>query len=166
MAALLANAQSVRGLGSVNGFRPAKAVSRPARMAVRAAAVSAEVPDMNKRNIMNLLLVGALGLPATSMLGPFALFFVPKRWALEEWMGRCRCQQPRTAALILGALASEALPIAVPLSVIVAAPASNPKFSSPPPSTPHTYMHLIAITAAALVVALAARLQRMRLVTM
>lgn len=33
---------------------------------------------MNKRNIMNLLLVGAVSLPVTSMAIPYALFFVPK----------------------------------------------------------------------------------------
>lgn len=33
---------------------------------------------MNKRNIMNLLLLGAVGAPALGMAGPFALFFVPK----------------------------------------------------------------------------------------
>ena len=42
-----------------------------------AAAVSGEVPDMGKRNVMNLLLVGAIGLPATSLVGGFAYFFVP-----------------------------------------------------------------------------------------
>ncbi len=44
---------------------------------VVAAAVSGEVPDMGKRNVMNLLLVGAIGLPATSLVGGFAYFFVP-----------------------------------------------------------------------------------------
>lgn len=37
-----------------------------------------EVPDREKRNVMNLLLVGALGLPGTAMLGSFANFFVPQ----------------------------------------------------------------------------------------
>ena len=32
---------------------------------------------MGKRNVMNLLLVGAIGLPATSLVGGFAYFFVP-----------------------------------------------------------------------------------------
>jgi cytochrome b6-f complex iron-sulfur subunit len=32
---------------------------------------------MAKRNVMNLLLVGALGLPGTSLLGGFAYYFVP-----------------------------------------------------------------------------------------
>jgi cytochrome b6-f complex iron-sulfur subunit len=45
---------------------------------VRAAAVAGEVPDMNKRNIMNLILLGGVGAPASGMLGAYALFFVPK----------------------------------------------------------------------------------------
>ena len=51
------------------------------RMIVRAnsGTVLTEVPDSNKRTVMNLLLVGALGLPGTAMLGSFAYFFVPKR---------------------------------------------------------------------------------------
>merc|ERR1712174_91396 len=55
-------------------------VSRRANGAVkvRAAAAGGYVPDMNRRNIMNLLLVGAAGLPATAMAGSFAYFFVPK----------------------------------------------------------------------------------------
>lgn len=32
---------------------------------------------MDKRNVMNLLLAGAVGLPGLSLAGPFALFFVP-----------------------------------------------------------------------------------------
>lgn len=44
---------------------------------VRAAA-SSYVPDMNRRNVMNALLLGAAGLPATTMLGAYAFFFVPK----------------------------------------------------------------------------------------
>eukprot|EP01025_Chloroclados_australasicus_P029208 TRINITY_DN2908_c0_g1_i1.p1 TRINITY_DN2908_c0_g1~~TRINITY_DN2908_c0_g1_i1.p1 ORF type:complete len:240 (+),score=30.02 TRINITY_DN2908_c0_g1_i1:74-721(+) len=37
-----------------------------------------DVPDMNKRNIMNLLLVGAAGLPIGTMAIPYLAFFVPK----------------------------------------------------------------------------------------
>lgn len=47
---------------------------------VKAAAASADVPDMGKRNVMNLLLVGAIGLPATSLIGGYAYFFVPPRY--------------------------------------------------------------------------------------
>ncbi|KAF6002301.1 Cytochrome b6-f complex iron-sulfur subunit 1, cyanelle [Cyanidiococcus yangmingshanensis] len=35
------------------------------------------VPDMNKRMLLNLLLVGSVGLPASVMLGTYASFFVP-----------------------------------------------------------------------------------------
>jgi len=35
------------------------------------------VPDMEKRNLMNLLLVGAVGLPGGYLAGGYALFFVP-----------------------------------------------------------------------------------------
>lgn len=62
--------------------RPARQNARPARAmpVVRAASVTAEnVPDMGKRSTMNLLLLGAVGLPITSLAVPFALFFVPKR---------------------------------------------------------------------------------------
>lgn len=53
------------------------AIVPKAKATVRAAAVSGDVPDMGKRNVMNLLLVGAIGLPATSLVGGYALFFVP-----------------------------------------------------------------------------------------
>lgn len=62
-----------------------KAVSRKPitrrshRVVTRAAALVGEVPDMNKRNIMNLLLLGAVGAPAVALAGPFAYFFVPQR---------------------------------------------------------------------------------------
>ena len=36
---------------------------------------------MNKRNIMNLILLGGIGAPATGMLGAYALFFVPVKCA-------------------------------------------------------------------------------------
>merc|ERR1712216_577957 len=39
--------------------------------------MGADVPDMTKRSVMNLLLVGAIGLPATSLIGDYAYFFVP-----------------------------------------------------------------------------------------
>jgi len=59
-------------------FKAAAPAARPAaRMVVRAAAVVGEVPDRNKRNIMNLLLAGAVAAPAVGLAGPFALFFVP-----------------------------------------------------------------------------------------
>ena len=63
---------NVRGLNKKAATAP-KAVART----VKASAASGEVPDMGKRNVMNLLLVGAIGLPATSLVGGFAYFFVP-----------------------------------------------------------------------------------------
>ncbi|KAJ3674344.1 hypothetical protein LUZ60_004960 [Juncus effusus] len=36
-----------------------------------------DVPDMGKRKLLNLLLLGALSLPTVGMLGPYTYFFVP-----------------------------------------------------------------------------------------
>lgn len=51
------------------------------RMKVKcmAASIPADdrVPDMEKRNLMNLLLLGALALPTGGMLVPYATFFAP-----------------------------------------------------------------------------------------
>merc|ERR550537_1374881 len=44
----------------------------------RATAVVGDVPSMEKRNTMNLLLVGAASLPIGALALPYALFFVPK----------------------------------------------------------------------------------------
>mmetsp|Transcript_7024 Transcript_7024/g.19317 ORF Transcript_7024/g.19317 Transcript_7024/m.19317 type:complete len:209 (-) Transcript_7024:54-680(-) len=53
-------------------------ISRTSRV-IRAASIAAEdVPTPEKRGLMNLLLLGAIGAPAAGMAGPFALFFVPK----------------------------------------------------------------------------------------
>lgn len=35
------------------------------------------VPDMSKRQLMNLLLLGAISLPTAGMLVPYASFFAP-----------------------------------------------------------------------------------------
>jgi hypothetical protein len=68
--------------GQVAGLRaaPRKAILTRPRLVTRASAIAGEVPDMNKRNIMNLLLLGAVGAPAVALAGPFAYFFVPKRY--------------------------------------------------------------------------------------
>lgn len=71
MALALGNKVSLRAAG-----RPAVA-RRPVAVRAAAGAVS-EVPDMNKRNVMNLILLGGVGAPASGMLGAYALFFVPK----------------------------------------------------------------------------------------
>lgn len=74
-------------LGSRKAVAAPKAVraSRPARVApvVRAAAISADVPDMNKRNVMNLILLGGISLPVGAMGLPYLSFFVPPRSA--DW---------------------------------------------------------------------------------
>ena len=95
---------SVASFGNVAGLRPRSLRSpapQPQRMVVRAAAGAAGrvgggsptgpqgtgldfVPDRQKRTVMNLLLVGALGLPGTALLGPFVYFFVPKRCRLLQ----------------------------------------------------------------------------------
>ncbi|WIA43922.1 hypothetical protein OEZ86_010326 [Tetradesmus obliquus] len=67
-------------LGNRAAFKAPVAPQRVQRRVVapRAAAAAAEVPDMNKRNIMNLLLLGGISLPVAGLGGPYLLFFVPK----------------------------------------------------------------------------------------
>ena len=83
MAALSMTAAKVQApkLGcSVKGLRKSAVAPKAAvRNTVKAAAVSDDVPDMGKRNVMNLLLVGTIGLPATPLVGGYAYFFVPPR---------------------------------------------------------------------------------------
>jgi len=69
--------------GNVKSLNSSKNVAaRPqACKVVRMSAASGEVPDMTKRNLMNLALVGAVGLPGLSLAGGYALFFVPPRAA-------------------------------------------------------------------------------------
>jgi len=43
-----------------------------------ARAVAGEVPDMDKRNSMNLILLGSASLPVAALGLPYAFFFVPK----------------------------------------------------------------------------------------
>ena len=48
------------------------------RVKCQAASISADrVPDMEKRKLMNLLLLGAISLPSGFMLVPYATFFAP-----------------------------------------------------------------------------------------
>jgi cytochrome b6-f complex iron-sulfur subunit len=49
------------------------------RIACQATSIPADdgVPDMGKRELMNLLLLGALSLPTAGMLVPYTYFFVP-----------------------------------------------------------------------------------------
>ena len=59
--------------------KPAMAAkaSRRSSVAVRAAGAPAMVPDMNKRNIMNLALVGATTLPVGGLAFGYLSFLVP-----------------------------------------------------------------------------------------
>jgi hypothetical protein len=52
--------------------------ARP-RAVVAKAAASGTVPDVNKRNLLNLMLAGATALPVTGLAVPFLAFFVPPR---------------------------------------------------------------------------------------
>lgn len=49
------------------------------RIVCQATSVPADdrVPDMGRRQLMNLLLLGAISLPSAGMLVPYASFFVP-----------------------------------------------------------------------------------------
>lgn len=65
-------------LGSVKPLaQQARKPARATRVVTRAAAVSGEVPDMGKRQLMNALLLGAVGAPVAALAGGFAYFFVP-----------------------------------------------------------------------------------------
>ncbi|CAM6077190.1 unnamed protein product [Sphagnum tenellum] len=56
----------------------ATAAAAAAAATVCQAAVAADrVPDMGKRNLMNLLLLGAISLPSAGLIGPYLYFFVP-----------------------------------------------------------------------------------------
>lgn len=49
------------------------------RISCQATSIPADdrVPDMGKRQLMNLLLLGAISLPTGFMLVPYATFFAP-----------------------------------------------------------------------------------------
>ena len=48
------------------------------RVTCQAGSIAADrVPDMEKRKLMNLLLLGAISLPTGFMLVPYATFFAP-----------------------------------------------------------------------------------------
>ncbi|XP_072951150.1 cytochrome b6-f complex iron-sulfur subunit, chloroplastic [Typha angustifolia] len=62
--------KSIKGLGLGKEKR--------GRITCQATSIPADrVPDMGKRELMNLLLLGALSLPTAGMLVPYASFFVP-----------------------------------------------------------------------------------------
>ncbi|CAM6098914.1 unnamed protein product [Calypogeia fissa] len=62
-------------------FAPLRTVSMKKNVAgmtvCQAAAASGRVPDMGKRQLMNLLLLGAISLPSAGLLGPYLYFLVP-----------------------------------------------------------------------------------------
>ena len=63
---------------STKALQPKKVAAKFAtRQVVKAAAAGADVPDMGKRNTMNLLLLGAVGAPASALAGGFVYFLVP-----------------------------------------------------------------------------------------
>ena len=66
----------------IKGLRKSAVAPKAAKVArsTVAAAVSGDVPDMGKRNVMNLLLVGG-----------YAYFFVPPRWVIAA----PRARRPR-----------------------------------------------------------------------
>lgn len=65
---------------------PRVAAARPARrsLVVKAAAVSSDVPDMGKRQAMNLILLGGISLPVGALALPYAVFFVPPRYSYSD----------------------------------------------------------------------------------
>lgn len=69
---------SVRGVGKPlrSGITPRRNL-RTQTVCMASALTADEVPDMNKRVLMNWLLVGAAGVPTVLMAGPYFSFFVP-----------------------------------------------------------------------------------------
>lgn len=60
--------------------------SKGLRIACQATSISADrVPDMGKRQLMNLLLLGAISLPTAGMLIPYTYFFVPPGYVLFSY---------------------------------------------------------------------------------
>lgn len=71
--ALTMNARTSTAFSSV----PRRVSKAPRLQPLRASTVIGEVPDMDKRNVMNLVLLGGIGLPVGAMAVPFLAFFVP-----------------------------------------------------------------------------------------
>lgn len=56
----------------------AKGRERGVKIVCQATSIPADrVPDMGKRQLLNLLLLGAISLPTAIMVVPYAAFFVP-----------------------------------------------------------------------------------------
>jgi cytochrome b6-f complex iron-sulfur subunit len=63
----------VKGLGFGRERAPT-----PRTVTCQAGSITADrVPDMEKRKLMNLLLLGAISLPTVGMVVPYGSFFVP-----------------------------------------------------------------------------------------
>merc|ERR1719235_1361985 len=65
-------------MNSITPFQSPRPSKKALRFLTRAGSVPENVPDMSKRNTLNLLLVGASSLPVGALAVPYALFFVPK----------------------------------------------------------------------------------------
>lgn len=92
--------------------------ARAARMVTRAAAVSGDVPDMGKRQLMNALLLGAVGAPVTALAGGFAYFFVPPSCVPGHSSGAsdsCRGRSAEAASTLCAGLAA-AVPARSPVT--------------------------------------------------
>ena len=63
----------VKGLGLGMGRERAQSITCQAASSIPAD----RVPDMEKRKLMNLLLLGAISLPTVGMVVPYGAFFVP-----------------------------------------------------------------------------------------
>jgi cytochrome b6-f complex iron-sulfur subunit len=59
------------------GYSAARKDGQGMKVVAQAAAAPERVPDMGKRNLMNLLLLGAISLPTAGLLGPYLYFLVP-----------------------------------------------------------------------------------------
>uniref|UniRef100_A0A7S3BFK5 plastoquinol--plastocyanin reductase n=1 Tax=Prasinoderma singulare TaxID=676789 RepID=A0A7S3BFK5_9VIRI len=77
MASMAASSFTGKAVTSRVVASPAQA-AKPARAPAAMAAASAEVPDRQKRNLMNLALASAVSLPVTGLLVPFVEFFIPQ----------------------------------------------------------------------------------------
>jgi cytochrome b6-f complex iron-sulfur subunit len=71
-----ASPKPVKGLGL--GMGPERFSQRSSITCQAASSISADrVPDMEKRKLMNLLLLGAISLPTVGMVVPYGSFFIP-----------------------------------------------------------------------------------------
>lgn len=77
-------AQLMKPMRNSQAFGKGKGMGKKMEVTCMATSVPADrVPDMSKRELMNLLLLGALSLPTGFMLVPYAGFFVPPGYVLE-----------------------------------------------------------------------------------